>query len=128
MVFCGMRKREVGRRRGLVFALLFAVRSAAVTARVATARLITDDAFWVNFWAQPKIILNGAEEGDFYRGLKDVLFARNQYDKCLNPSVLDDDAQWLKAHPNVRFYIDGYASKRGNLEYNLTISQRRADW
>jgi outer membrane protein OmpA-like peptidoglycan-associated protein len=28
----------------------------------------------------------------------------------------------------VRFYVDGYASKRGNSDYNLVISQRRADW
>ena len=57
-----------------------------------------------------------------------MTFARNEYDKCLNPNALDDDARWLTEHPNVRFYIDGYASTRGDQTYNLILSQRRADW
>ena len=112
----------------LPLALMFTVLPAMVTAGVRTASASFDDAFWVSYWGQPKIILNGPEEEAFYRGLKEVVFARNVYDQCENPRVLDDDARWLKEHSGVRFYIDGYASKRGNLEYNLIISQRRADW
>jgi hypothetical protein len=112
----------------LLFALRFTVLAVMVTAGVRTASASFDDAFWVSYWGQPKIILNGPEEEAFYRGLKEVVFARNVYDQCENPSVLDDDARWLKEHSGVRFYIDGYASKRGNLEYNLIISQRRAGW
>jgi hypothetical protein len=114
-------------RYGVVFAL-FAVAIATVTATVGTARPTSDDAFWTSFWGQPKIILNGPEEEAFYHYLKEVVFDRNVYDQCVNPSALDDDARWLKEHPNVRFYIDGYASKRGAQDYNLVISQRRADW
>ena len=43
-------------------------------------------------------------------------------------AVLDDNVRWLKDHPNGRFYIHGYASSRGDLVYNLALSQRRADW
>jgi outer membrane protein OmpA-like peptidoglycan-associated protein len=41
---------------------------------------------------------------------------------------LDDNVQWLKNHARDRFYIDGYASSRHELIYNLALSQRRADW
>jgi hypothetical protein len=112
----------------LPYALISTVLAVMVTAGVRTASASFDEAFWVRYWGQPKIILSGPEEEAFYRGLKEVVFARNVYDQCENPSVLDDDARWLKEHSGVRFYIDGYASKRGNLEYNLIISQRRADW
>jgi len=115
-------------KHGLVFSLLLAALFATVTARVGTASSTSDDGFWVSYWAHPRIILNGPDEEAFYRNLKEVLFARNEYDQCLNPDALDDDARWFKEHPNVRFYIDGYASKRGELNYNLTLSQRRADW
>ena len=37
-------------------------------------------------------------------------------------------AQWLKDHPNVRFYVNGYASSRGELIYNLVLAQKRANY
>ncbi len=115
-------------RHGSAFALMFALLFATSTARVGSARPPSDDAFWVSFWGRPRTVLNGPEEEAFYQSLKGVLFARNVYDQCVNPSALDEDARWFKEHPSVRFYIDGYASKRGDLDYNLVISQRRADW
>jgi peptidoglycan-associated lipoprotein len=42
--------------------------------------------------------------------------------------ALDENIQWLKDHPNVHFYVHGYASSRGEPIYNLNLSQRRADW
>jgi hypothetical protein len=110
-------------RHGFAFTVLFALFT-TLTPRVSTA----SPAFWVSFWGQPRVILNGPEERDFYQELKEVMFARNEYGRCLNPSALDDDARWLKEHPNVHFYIDGYASTRGEQNYNLMLSQRRADW
>jgi outer membrane protein OmpA-like peptidoglycan-associated protein len=38
------------------------------------------------------------------------------------------NAAWLKEHAGDRFYIEGYASSDGLLGYNLTLSNRRADW
>ena len=57
-----------------------------------------------------------------------VLFPWNDHDEPSNLGVLDDNARWLKNHPRDRFYIEGYASSRGDLIYNLALSQRRADW
>jgi outer membrane protein OmpA-like peptidoglycan-associated protein len=115
-------------RQEIALTLLPALILASVTAVVITSSPSSDDSFWVSHWAQPEVTLNGPEEEAFYQNLKDILFARNAYDKCLNPSALDDDARWLKEHSNVNFYIDGYASRRGGFDYNLIISQRRADW
>jgi outer membrane protein OmpA-like peptidoglycan-associated protein len=108
------------------FAFLFTLLIAALNVHAATPS--SDDAFWVNFWAQPRTTFYGADEDAFYQNLKEVTFARNEYNRCLDPKALDDDGRWLKEHPNVRFYVDGYASSRGELIYNLMLSKRRADW
>ena len=85
-------------------------------------------AFWVAYWAAPPVILFGPEEDAFYKNMKDVMFLRNDYDAPINPSALDDNVQWLKDHPGVRLFVDGYASITGDMVYNLALSQRRADW
>jgi peptidoglycan-associated lipoprotein len=113
-------------KKGFVSSFLFALLFATLSAHA--ARASSDDAFWVSFWGQPRVILYGPEEEMFYQSLKEVMFARNEYNRCLNPNALDDNARWLREHPNVRFYIDGYASSRGEMIYNLMLSKRRADW
>lgn len=42
-------------------------------------------------------------------------------------AILDEAAEILKAHPNVTIYGDGYCDAIGGVEYNLKLSQRRAD-
>ncbi|HXY52746.1 MAG TPA: OmpA family protein [Terriglobales bacterium] len=85
-------------------------------------------AYWVDYWSRPPVNLFGPDQEAFNTNLQPLLFPWNDHDEPSNPSVLDSDAEWLKAHPDVRFYIDGYASSRGDLFYNLLLSQRRADW
>jgi outer membrane protein OmpA-like peptidoglycan-associated protein len=87
-----------------------------------------DVAFWVNHWSQPPTIVFGSDEEAFYQNIKVVLFPYNDHDEPANPSALENNIQWLKDHPNVRFFVDGYASSRGDWLYNLRLSQRRADW
>ena len=41
--------------------------------------------------------------------------------------MLDAQAQWLAAHPRVNLRVEGNADERGTREYNLGLSQRRAD-
>jgi hypothetical protein len=115
-------------KRHFAFTLLFALLVVLATTQTGAANPVPDDAFWVSHWAQAKIILHGPDEEAFYQNLKVVMFVRNEYDRCINPDALDDDARWLKSHPNIRFYVDGYASKRGDADYNLKISKRRADF
>ena len=87
-----------------------------------------DVAYWVGFWSRPPVFLFGPEQEAFFKNMQAILFPWNDHDEPSNPSALDSDIQWLRDHPNVRFYIDGFASSRGDLIYNLALSQRRADW
>ena len=109
----------------LVTVLFFAGTALAQEGNTSTSQ---DVAFWVDYWARPKVILFGPEEEAFYQNVKEVLFPWNDHDEPANPGVLDDNIRWLKQHPTVSFYVDGYASSRGELIYNLNLSQRRADW
>jgi peptidoglycan-associated lipoprotein len=42
-------------------------------------------------------------------------------------AVLDAQAAWLVANPNVRVTIEGHADERGTREYNLALGDRRAN-
>jgi outer membrane protein OmpA-like peptidoglycan-associated protein len=84
--------------------------------------------YWVNYWSHLPVSLFGPEEEAFNKSMEVILFPWNDHDDPSNPNALDSNAQWLKDHPNVRFYLDGYASSRGGLIYNLALAQRRADW
>jgi len=85
-------------------------------------------AYWVDHWSRPPVIVFGPDEEAFYQNVQTVLFPYNDHDDPSNPDVLESNARWLKDHPNVRFYVDGYASSRGDWLYNLRLAQRRADW
>src|SRR5262249_42090649 len=64
----------------------------------------------------------------FEQNVSDVLF---EYDKAdIRPDqmpVLQKNAAWLKANPNVRFTIEGHCDERGSEEYNLGLGDRRAN-
>jgi outer membrane protein OmpA-like peptidoglycan-associated protein len=99
-----------------------------VSTDVAFMEAPTDVAFWVAYWGKPRVILFGPEEEAFNQNVHEILFPWNEDDGPLNPNTLDDNVQWLKDHPSDRFYIEGYASSRGELGYNLDLSKRRAAW
>ena len=42
-------------------------------------------------------------------------------------ATLQQNAQWLRAHPGYKVRIEGNADDRGTIEYNLALGQRRAD-
>src|SRR5262252_1004934 len=64
----------------------------------------------------------------FTQNVKTIYF---DYDKAdIKPdqvSVLQGNAGWLKANPNVRFTIEGNCDERGSEEYNLGLGDRRAN-
>jgi peptidoglycan-associated lipoprotein len=64
----------------------------------------------------------------FKQNIQAVFF---DYDKAdIRPdqvSRLQTDAAWLKAHPAVKFTVEGYADERGSEEYNLGLGDRRAN-
>jgi outer membrane protein OmpA-like peptidoglycan-associated protein len=74
------------------------------------------------------VALFGPEEEAFNKNVHAIEFPWNDHDEPSNSAILDDNVQWLKDHASDRFYIHGYASSRGDLIYNLALSQRRAVW
>lgn len=57
-----------------------------------------------------------------------VFFPLDRYD--LNPeatSVLEKQAAWLRQNPSTMVTVEGHADERGTREYNLALSQRRAE-
>jgi outer membrane protein OmpA-like peptidoglycan-associated protein len=100
--------------------------SLAFAQSAGTSKEVVD--YWVDYWSRPPVMLYGAEQEEFWKNMQPILFPWNDHDEPSNPAVLDSDIQWLKDHPRIHFYVDGYASSRGDLSYNLALSQRRADW
>ena len=85
----------------------------AAFAQAGSAEPKTDIAYWVDHWSRPPVIVFGPEEEAFYQNMQFLLFPYNDHDDPSNPGVLENNVRWLKDHPNVRFYVDGYASSRG---------------
>jgi peptidoglycan-associated lipoprotein len=59
--------------------------------------------------------------------LRDIHFALDRSDLRLEDrQVLASNAEWLKAHPDVNITIEGDADERGEIIYNLVLSDQRA--
>lgn len=59
--------------------------------------------------------------------LKDVEFDFNRANlRPEDQQILQSDADWLKAHPDVFVTIEGDADERGEIVYNVDLSERRA--
>ncbi len=59
--------------------------------------------------------------------LRDIHFDFDKY--AVRPAdgkILDANATWLKAHPNILLLIEGHCDERGTNEYNLALGERRA--
>jgi peptidoglycan-associated lipoprotein len=90
--------------------------------------LLTVSAFAQSRSLSEEINLFGPEQAEFNQAMKEVPFAWNEHEITTDPGALQADVQWLKDHPSVRFYIEGYASTRGeDIIYNLVLSAKRAE-
>ena len=66
-------------------------------------------------------------ETDRVLSLRTVQFGFDQFDLTdAARAVLEENARWLKAHPEVTVRIEGHADERGTPEYNLALGERRA--
>src|SRR5215468_486220 len=75
-----------------------------------------------------EINLFGPEQAEFNQSMKEVPFGWNEHEVTTDPGALQADVQWLKDHPSVHFYVEGYASTRGeDIIYNLLLSAKRAE-
>ena len=70
---------------------------------------------------------SSSADGDFHDRVKDALFDYDSYalrsDALL---VIEQDAAFLKAHPQLRVVVGGYSDERGTAEYNLALGEKRA--
>src|SRR5579875_1311057 len=67
------------------------------------------------------------ELDSFNKNMKDAFFDVDKYD--LRPdaqTAVQDDAQYLLAHPDMNITIAGYADERGTVEYNIMLGLQRA--
>jgi len=60
--------------------------------------------------------------------LKDVHFAFDRYDLTITAqTLLRENADWLRANPDVEIIVEGHCDERGSNEYNLALGERRAE-
>jgi peptidoglycan-associated lipoprotein len=67
------------------------------------------------------------EQQQFEQAIKDIHFDFDKSDiRPEDRSILAQDAEWLKAHPDVVVTLEGDADERGSVVYNLALSGERA--
>jgi peptidoglycan-associated lipoprotein len=60
-------------------------------------------------------------------GLQPVYFDYDQANiKAEAGEIMRTNAEWLKAHPQIKVRIEGNCDERGTIEYNQVLGQRRA--
>jgi outer membrane protein OmpA-like peptidoglycan-associated protein len=75
----------------------------------------------------PATNLPKPEEEQFQQDMKDIYFDFDRSDLRMDQRrTLTADAEWLKAHPDVLITIEGDADERGDIVYNVDLSDRRA--
>jgi len=64
----------------------------------------------------------------FSQNVKDVYFDYDKSDvRADQQGSLQADVQFLSAHPNVNFTIEGHCDERGSTEYNIALGDKRAN-
>jgi peptidoglycan-associated lipoprotein len=68
-----------------------------------------------------------SDEQAFQQQVKDIYFDYDKYDlRSTDQAVVQQNAQYLQSHPNVRITIEGHCDERGSTEYNLALGDNRA--
>jgi peptidoglycan-associated lipoprotein len=76
----------------------------------------------------PPVQAQASDEELFNQNIKDAYFDYDKYDvRADAQQALAADAQFLNAHPNIRFTIEGHCDERGSTEYNLGLGDNRAN-
>jgi peptidoglycan-associated lipoprotein len=68
------------------------------------------------------------EEALFARSVKDIYFDYDRFDlRATDQGIIDSDAAFFKAHPSIKFTIEGHCDERGSTDYNLALGDNRAN-
>ncbi|MEK7288367.1 MAG: OmpA family protein [Elusimicrobiota bacterium] len=88
--------------------------------------------------AEPKIEESPKQDDDVeaslrgkdFTAFKDLAIIRFDYDRSEIRTDMTElaaqNANFLKAHPDIEVRVDGHCDQRGTTEYNLALAQRRA--
>jgi peptidoglycan-associated lipoprotein len=68
------------------------------------------------------------EDALFAQSVKDIYFDYDRFDlRAEDQAIIDADAAFFKAHPSIRFTIEGHCDERGSTDYNLALGDNRAN-
>ena len=69
-----------------------------------------------------------SDEALFASSVRDIYFDYDRYDlRASDQGVIEADASFLKAHPSIKFTIEGHCDERGSTDYNLALGDNRAN-
>jgi outer membrane protein OmpA-like peptidoglycan-associated protein len=93
-----------------------------------TAVRTCDVMFRVTAPPPPPEVTRAEKEKEFRENVHDVFFDLNKaIIKPAEEATLQHNAQFLKANPDIRILVDGFADERGAVRYNLTLGEKRAN-
>lgn len=74
-----------------------------------------------------KVVADLTDEQLFARNVKDIFFNYDNADiRNDEEALVNTDAQFLAAHPNMRLLIEGHCDERGSEDYNMALGDSRA--
>ncbi|HET7440666.1 MAG TPA: peptidoglycan-associated lipoprotein Pal [Terriglobales bacterium] len=80
--------------------------------------------------AKPRVVsMAGPSEEELFRqNVKDVFFDFDRYDlRTGDTPTANQDAEFLRQHPNIKIVVEGHCDDRGSDEYNLALGANRAN-
>ncbi len=64
----------------------------------------------------------------FNKGVKDIYFDYDKYAiRADQAPISEQDAAYLRAHPEIKIVVEGHCDDRGSAEYNLGLGDNRAN-
>jgi peptidoglycan-associated lipoprotein len=64
----------------------------------------------------------------FHQNVKDIFYDYDSYDiRSDAQATIQQDANFLNQHPEIKVVIGGYCDERGSTEYNLALGENRAN-
>ena len=68
------------------------------------------------------------DEELFTQNVHDTYFDYDKYElRVADAPVVEQDASFLKSHPDMKVIIEGHCDDRGSAEYNIALGQNRAE-
>ncbi len=74
------------------------------------------------------VAMSRPDDDLFNKGMKDVYFDFDRYTiRADQAPISQEDAAYLRAHPEIKVLVEGHCDDRGSEEYNLGLGDNRAN-